>query len=88
MVTVFKPQHDEMLSILTQNADLLLEPQLVQSLQHFCAHVSAYKIVFDQWEKGDFSRHHSVVDYPRDLSRYLEASFQRLKAAQAKLLGQ
>jgi hypothetical protein len=88
VITVFKPQHDEMSAILTRNADLLLESEFVQPLQHFCAHVAAYRVVFDQWQNGDFSQHHSVVDYPRGLSEYLETSFQRLKADQAKLLGQ
>jgi len=88
MVTVFKPQHDEMSSILTENADLLLEAELVSPLQQFCAHVAAYKVVFEQWQLGDFSQHHSVVNYPDALAGYLETSFRRLKADQSKLLGQ
>ena len=49
MLVVFQPIHDEMLSVITKNADLLVEGNLPRSLQLFCAHVSAYKVVFDRW---------------------------------------
>ncbi len=88
MQTVFRPLHDVMLSALTKNADLLIEAEFPLSLQRFCAHVAAYKVVFERWSKGDFSENVSVIDYPTaELAQYLETSFRRLKAAQARLLG-
>lgn len=88
MNTVFRPNHDEMLLIITKNSDLLIESDLPKALQLFCAHVASYKAVFAQWDEGDFSHHTAVLNYPTaDLSRYLEQSYQRLKAEQAKLLG-
>jgi hypothetical protein len=88
MLTVFRPIHDEMLSIVTKNADLMIESELPESLQLFCAHVAAYKIVFDQWGRHDFREHTSVLNYPTlELGLYLERSFVRLKSEQARLIG-
>jgi len=77
MVTVFQPIHDEMMAVITKNADLLIEDDLPQPLQLFCAHVAAYKVIFERWRKGDFA----------ELARYLDSSFRRLKSEQAELLG-
>lgn len=88
METVFQPLHDEMMLAITKNADLLIEQNLPQPLQLFCAHVAAYKVVFERWSKGDFSEHVSVMNYPtQDLNAYLERSFKHLKEKQARLLG-
>jgi len=88
MLTVFHPIHEEMLSIVTKNADLLIESELPEPVQLFCAHVAAYKVVFEQWRQHDFRDHASVLNYPtRELGTYLERSFVGLKAEQAKLLG-
>jgi hypothetical protein len=88
MLTVFKPIHDEMFSIITKNSDLLIESDLPQPLQSFCAHVAAYKVVFDRWSKGDFAENTSILNYPTaDMARYLERSFARLKSQQRQLLG-
>jgi hypothetical protein len=88
MLTVFRPIHEEMLSIVTKNADLLIEDDLANSLQIFCAHVAAYKVVFERWSRDDFSEHASVVDYPtKEMAEYLGESFRRLEAQQGRLLG-
>jgi hypothetical protein len=59
-----------------------------RALQLFCAHVASYKSVFAKWEKGDFSEHTAVLNYPtRELDHYLAHSFKLLKSRQAKLLG-
>ena len=88
MLTVFQPIHSEMLSLITKNADLLIEDDLPMPLQLFCAHVAAYKVVFERWSKNDFSEHTSVLNYPTDeMASYLERSFKTLKAQQARLLG-
>ena len=88
MQTVFRPNHEEMLAIITKNADLLIESDLPEPLQLFAAHVASYKAVFARWDKGDFSQHTAVLNYPTDvLGRYLEQSFKTLKARQERLLG-
>jgi hypothetical protein len=88
MLTVFRPIHVEMLSLITKNSDLLIENDLPGSLQKFCAHVAAYKVVFEHWEKNDFSEHLSVMDYPtKEMDEYLSTSFHRLKGEQSRLLG-
>lgn len=88
MTTVFRPLHDEMMEAITGNSDLLIEAEVPQPLQLFCAHVAAYKVVFERWARNDFSEHVSVINYPaQELSEYLDRSFESLKAQQAKLLG-
>jgi len=88
MNTVFRQNHEEMLTIITKNADLLIEPDLPPALQMFCAHVASYKAVFAKWDKGDYSQHTAVMNYPtEELGQYLEDSFKKLKALQAQLLG-
>jgi hypothetical protein len=88
MLTVFQPIHNEMLSIITKNADLLVEGDLPEPLRLFCAHVAAYKVVFDRWSNSDFAEYTSVVNYPTsEMATYLETSFKCLKSEQARLLG-
>jgi hypothetical protein len=88
MLTVFRPMQEEMLTLITKNADLLIEDDLPKSLKDFCAHVAAYKVVFERWSHKDYSEHTSVMDYPtEELALYLGQSFKRLKAEQGRLLG-
>jgi hypothetical protein len=88
MLIVFQPIHADMLTLITKNADLLVESDLPQPLQLFCAHVAAYKVVFERWSKGDFKEYVSVLDYPtKEMNEYLSSSFKRLKVEQSKLLG-
>jgi hypothetical protein len=88
MTTVFQPLHNQMFLAITQNADLLIESDLPKPLQLFCAHVSAYQVVFDRWSRKDYSEYTSVLNYPnQELSQYLEESFKMLKSEQARLLG-
>jgi len=88
MSKVFQPINEEMLSVLTKNADLLVEDDLPPPLLLFCAHVVAYKVVLERWSRNDFSEHTSVLDYPTaEIVKYLEDSFRRLKAQQGRLLG-
>ncbi len=89
MNTVFRPSHEEMLAIITKNADLLIEPDLPSALQLFCAHVASYKAIFAKWDAGDYSQNTAVLNYPTaELAEYLEGAFKRLKSEQARLLGQ
>jgi hypothetical protein len=88
LLTVFKPIHEEMLATITKNSDLLIGAEFPEALKTFCAHAAAYKVVFEQWSKNDFSEHFAVVAYPADdLNEYLETSFRKLKSEQGRLLG-
>jgi hypothetical protein len=88
MKTVFRPNHEKMLEIITKHSDLLIESDLPLPLQLFCAHVASYKAVFAKWDKGDYSQNTAVLNYPtEELGQYLARSFKALKARQAKLLG-
>lgn len=88
MRTIFQPIHNEMLSLITKNADLLIDDDLPESLQLFCAHVAAYRVVFERWSEHDFSEHTSVIGYPtEEMAVYLKGSFRLLKSQQRRLLG-
>jgi hypothetical protein len=88
MLTVFHPLNEEMLSIITKNSDLLIESYFPESLQLFCAHVTAYRVVLDRWSKNDFAEYTSVLNFPSgEMNAYLENSFEKLKSEQARLLG-
>ena len=88
MLTVFKPIHDEMLSIISKNCDLLIEADLPEPLKLFCAHVAAYKVVFERWSEKDFAEYTAVrSDLAIEMATYLESSFKCLKSEQGRLLG-
>lgn len=88
MRTIFQPIHNEMLSLITTNADLLIDDDLPESLQLFCAHVTAYRVVFERWSENDFTEHRSVINYPtEEMAAYLTRSFRLLKSQQRRLLG-
>lgn len=88
MTTVFQPIHDEMVNIISTNADLFDDDDLPMPIQLFLGHVAAYKVVFKLWQTNDFSKHTSVMAYPREeLDTYLETEYQKLKARQRRLLG-
>jgi len=88
MLTVFRPLHDEMVSVICKNADLFEEDDLPTALQIFLAHVAAYKVVFERWEQNDFSEHTSIVNYPaQPLQMYLSDTYRACKAEQRRFLG-
>lgn len=89
MTEVFMPVNARIVDVVTNNAELLIEPDVPQCLLDACAHVAAYQAVLKQWENGDYSRHTSVINFPREqLLAYASASFVRLKAEQLLLLGE
>jgi len=85
---VFMPLNLRLEKIIVENADLLIEEEMPESLLLLVAHVSAYKAVLKNWENGNYSEHTSLVNYPwRDVRTYVQASFMNLKQEQARLLG-
>jgi hypothetical protein len=88
MLTVFQPINDEMLSVITKNADLLIDKDMPPELKAFCAHVVVYKVVFEKWKANDFSEYTSIANYPaKEMEEYLKAAFLVVKKRQTKLLG-
>jgi len=87
MTEVFMPMNLRMEGIIVENADLFEEETMADCLLALCAHVAAYKAVLKQWERGDYSTHVSVIDFPQQqLAEYVESRFARLKRRQMKLL--
>lgn len=88
MREVFMPLNLRLEKTIVENADLLIENKMPESLLLFIAHVSAYKAVLRRWENNDYSEHISLVNYPRqEVRTYAEESFADLKHEQERLLG-
>jgi hypothetical protein len=88
MKEVFMPLNLKMEALIVEKADLLVEPEMPDSLLQLCAHVEAYRTVLRKWEMQDFSDHVSVVEYPYELNAYARLRYRDLKAEQQRLLGQ
>jgi hypothetical protein len=77
-----------LVDVVTNNAELLIEPRMPRCLLDACAHVATYQAVLRQWDEGDYTRHTSGINFPSDeILEYASASFVRLKAEQRQLLG-
>ena len=88
MVEVFFPLIARMEDLVIQHADLIDETEMPPCLLELVTHVSTYRAVLKAWEQGDFSRHTSMLPYPRaTITEYLERRYAELKARQAELLG-
>lgn len=89
VTNVFLPNIQAMRDLVIRHTDLLSEPQMPSMLLDLCAHVSGYEITTGRWAEGNYDEHLSVVSFPADeLSTYARQGFGRLKAEQARLLGQ
>ena len=88
MREVFMPLNLRLEKTIVENADLLIEKKMPESLLLLLAHVSAYKAVLKRWENQDYTEHISLVNFPRqEVRTYAEKSFTDLKNEQARLLG-
>ena len=87
MTVVFMPQNAKLYDIILNKSDLLIETDMPQSLLDFCAHTVALQAVLEKWKSEDYSEHYPVARYPRDIDQYARESYTRLKAEQARLLG-
>jgi hypothetical protein len=84
---VFMPMNEWSEKLLLENAYLLREERLPESLHRFITHVAAYKAVVRKWEEEDFSEQHSIINFPDDLLDYAAHSYRELKSEQLRLLG-
>ncbi len=80
------PTNSRMVEIISERADLLIEPGMPQCLTNLCAYFFTVKAVLASWdvESGNIPK---LLDYRgRDLLVYLEDSFSALKREQVRLL--
>jgi hypothetical protein len=80
MQGVFMPANRRIYEVLVTKAHLLAAgDDMPQSLLDFCVHVAGYEIVMKQWERGDYSRLISLIDYPtQPFLEYVRSSFAAL----------
>jgi len=86
VTTVLIPTNDRMIKVITERADLLIEPGMPQCLTDIYVHLLTIKAVLVSWnvESDSFPE---VPYYPRqNLLDYLEDSFSILKREQVRLL--
>jgi hypothetical protein len=84
---VFQPLNEQLETILTSKAHLVIEEEMPHCLKRFLAHSAGYKAVIRKWELNDFSESSSVIDYPDELVEYAEKSYQTLTTQQRRLIG-
>jgi hypothetical protein len=86
VTTILIPTNDRMTKVITERADLLIEPGMPQCLTDVYAHLLTIKAALASWnvESDSFPE---VPYYPRqNLLDYLEDSFSVLKREQVRLL--
>lgn len=66
MREVFMPLNLEMAKVVINHADLLEETEMPECLLFLNAHVQTYKAVIKAWDSGDYSRHTSIIGFPRE----------------------
>lgn len=88
MTEVFMPLNLRLEKTIVENGDLIIEKEMPECFLRLCAHVAAYKPVIRKWQSGDYSEHMSMSAFPtKDLNKYIDSSYARLKNDQAALLG-
>jgi hypothetical protein len=86
MTTIFMPLNDVREKIIIENAHLIIEEQMPQSLLDFVTHVVGYKALLAKWAEGDFTERRSTIGWPPEFDSYVERSYKALKAEQTRLL--
>jgi hypothetical protein len=87
MSTIFMPVNRQLFDLILEKSDLLIESEMLESVQQFCAHIAAYDVVLARWKNRDYSEVKSVIGYPKEFDHYARISFEKLKAEQDRLLG-
>jgi hypothetical protein len=87
MKTVFVPLNENMAKTILENAHLIDSKEMPGELTQFLLHVETYRPVISGWERGDFSKTTSAINYPPGFNKYICETFIRLKMHQAELLG-
>jgi len=86
VTTIFMPLNDIREKIIIEKAHLIVEEQMPRCLLDFVTHVVGYKAVLAKWAEGDYSERRSTIGWPPEFDRYVERSYQALKAEQTRLM--
>lgn len=86
ITTVFHPVNEIIYNKVLENGDLIIESIFPEPLKDLCAHYESYKPVIEQWKKGNYDEHLSLLNYPRDILSYAKKSYEHLKNEQQKLI--
>ncbi|MFA0307640.1 hypothetical protein AB4543_17305 [Vibrio splendidus] len=87
MTNVFEPINAKTEEVILNNIDLLDSNEIPEAFVKALAHISAYKAVLADWEKGKFETHVSVNNWPsQELLLVVKPEYEKLKAKQNMLL--
>jgi hypothetical protein len=86
MTTVFQPKNRVMYDLLASNGGLLIGETMPDHISQFCAHVTGYDVLLEEWERGDHSQVFAIPSFPDEFTRYVREAYKDLKRQQAQLL--
>jgi hypothetical protein len=87
LTCAFMPANRKMRDLIVEHADLLIEPEIPESLRLFCAHVAASEVTLVETSEGG-ARPDILIRHPgASYVTYVRNSFKTLKADQLRLLG-
>ncbi len=70
MLNIFKPYHEKLEKLIYEKQYLVEDKKMKQLLERLLFHINGYKIVFKQWEEGDYSQLTSVINFPSEINQY------------------
>mgnify|MGYP001253747610 CR=1 FL=1 len=83
---VLMPLSVKAANLVIERADLLEGDDIDPILLQLVAHVSAYRVILEQWDKGEVAEH-SAISFPEKIHQWVSEEFGKLKRRQAVLLG-
>lgn len=88
MTHVFHPLNKRLEATIVEHVDLIEGDDLPKVFTDVLAHIHVYDAVLRSWEKGDFSEHTSIINFPADeMMKAVEPVFFELRDEQKKLSG-
>ena len=79
------PANKKMRDVIVQHADLLLDNDMPQVLQDFCAHVASYEVLLSRMDQPSVER--AVVRHPgKPYVSYVQTSYAALRKERERLL--
>jgi hypothetical protein len=79
------PANKKMRDVIVQHADLLLDNDMPQVLQDFCAHVASYEVLLSRMDQPSVER--TVVRHPgKPYVSYVQTSYAALRKERERLL--
>jgi len=70
MNNIFRPYHKKLEKLIYTKGSLVKDKKMKQLLARLIFHINGYKIVFRQWEQGDYSRLTSNINFPSEIDKY------------------